>query len=581
MLPKLISNNLTLKDALFDAARFVILFCGAFGVFTALNITSPYPANDEYAYYSSVVESIKCNSIKLGYVQAACYVPIFLGVLVCKLVGTSYFNLRLISAAVSIATCAVFYLIMKNLHVSKSMALLLSIAVFFHPVSLNLSCHFMTDVITSFFVLICLGFIFLGLKKDKFWPTWFSQVALALAIFCRQHFFVISLVYPYLLARKRGRILISDMISLLPGCFAFLVANQMMAANAHATSVSFMSRLFSIIGLAFSKPIAFVRVESSFVSIGIIYLGIFCLAQIIIACVATRDRLRLKSPFGFLVLFAVAVILFGFYSLYEQQRNYPYLLNIIDLPRIGVINIIGTVPPVWRDPLILNAVSVFGLLAGLFGVRFVLCSIHRFPDRSTERFFMEAVIIVVSLLFGVTVLMTQVQALDRYYYCILLPMSILLGAACSKINLNRIKSFAVLLVVGLVTGYGFLSNLDYWRFINARSSLISSALSLGYSPCEIDAGPEYDFANAPSLLMKIEHSIDGNAEFPLSARGSCPETARQRWWAIKSENCIISTHPVVGFHSLKCVSYRSFLSNGRVALYLLGRDKVPEACGNG
>lgn len=565
-------NNLKKKECRLTDLLLLLLFSLiAVSVICVLNINSPYPANDEYAYYSSVVKTLGANSPQLTNVQAACYVPVLAGVLIAKVFGLSYFHLRLMSFCALYLACLVFYLILRGLKISPLLAILLAVTSFFHPVSLNLGCHFMTDAVTNYFILVFLGLILLGLKMKARLPFYLSQIFAVLTVFSRQHFFIICLVYPYLFARQRGKSRAADFIWLLPCSLSFWMAHGLMSVNCSATAVSFMGRLATIIKSAFCQPINFIQGEFEFFAIGVIYLGIFCACQIILSFPNCKSiKTKWSFPAGFCILSAVGIL--GFCSLMAQRKSYPFLLNIIDLPRVGVVNIIGVVPPVWRDSTMLWMISVIGLILGLIGIWLIIRNFRKFPKLTPEKIFIEGLAVLTVLLFLETVLMTQVQALDRYYYCVLMPVSIIFAVSYSRLKFSMFRLIAILLIMAISISYGLLANLDYWRFINARNVLIKSAFSKGYLASEIDAGPEFDFSVTPLLLSKIKHMPNGNAEFPLSVRGNYHETARQRWWAIVSERCIITTYPVEGFNVLDHISYRASLANSKINLFLLNRD---------
>ena len=423
-----------------------VLVVGLSAAMAVINPTCPYPVNDEFCYVQSVEQCMKLGQLTLGTSQAACYVPIALGWAWASLFGLNCLNLRILVACLSVCATLLLFFSLRLTHTSRSNALAIAALTAFLPICLNLSSLYMTDLFGHLFLTLQLFFMIKAVSVREAKWLWAAQLSLLLAIFSRQQLFIcfVPLLYvQWFLGSRKPLVYIAHVV--IP-VFAFFIAQRLLALNELSTANSFMA---SLLGDHLTKYLHLGFWSSTLykasVYIGLLLspLAIFRLAHIDVSPLSGRiEKVKVAALAAILIVIAA---LGAFYN-FKDGRAFPFYPNMINLPRIGVVNVLGPIEPIITNQWMPRAIELFGL-AAFFVLIIVSVVKQRANTKSVEgvqnlkciKLSAAAMLVLLSL---EAILMTQVQIIDRYFYVVICPGAILLGAGC--LNLEMQSPYGIL-----------------------------------------------------------------------------------------------------------------------------------------
>ena len=149
-------------------------------------------------------------------------------------------------------------------------------------------------------------------------------------------------------------------------------------------------------------------------------LAIFRLAHIDVSPLSGRiEKVKVAALAAILIVIAA---LGAFYN-FKDGRAFPFYPNMINLPRIGVVNVLGPIEPIITNQWMSRAIELFGL-AAFFVLIIVSVVKQRANTESVEgvqnlkciKLSAAAMLVLLSL---EAILMTQVQIIDRYFYVVI------------------------------------------------------------------------------------------------------------------------------------------------------------------
>lgn len=493
-----------------------------------INPSGEYTINDDWSYCKAIENYENTgNLIFSKYIAVPFILQFYIGVLISKLFGFSFFILRVPSIIALIISGIFLDKTLKEFSLSFKSRLFSILILFFNPLIFSLSSTFMPEMFTICFLTIAIWSI-IKLKQSKFELKYYIILILSsiLLTFTRQTGLLIPLSFGFVSILVEPKNIKSYFVAILPFLISFslLKTYELIMIYNNTLPLNFNLQLNNILKYFKGKPTNSLIVVSLFIVTSFTTLGCFLLPIII---PKTKFIFKLiinnKIYLSIVLLFNIAILLKVLFTVWYT----PFVGNMFWSKGIGPVIINGFNSDKW---IFIQGYSkyFYAFLSLLGGVSFSFLMVYVTDQILTDFKSLKNQLRLISLLitFGYIFLVSLNYANDRY---MLFLIPLLIPITLSKND--KIINPTSLFLLTLLSGYTILCTKDYFAFHNARGKAINHLINdLKIEPKNIDGGFEFN----------------GYYTSELSQYNSNHNT---RWWWVYNDDYIISVRSKIKGYS--------------------------------
>jgi len=572
------------------AAPFLILLVFYLTCVALVSPAGNFPLNDDWIYTQAVKTFMQTGQFVLyGCCCAACPVHVLIGAAVSAIFGFSYEALRVTSLIFGFAGTVCLYLTLRELKISKTVALISSLIYCANPIFLNIFFSYMTDGPSAAFIAMYMYAVIRGINRNSAGAFIAGGLSLMCAVAVRQTN-AVFIVANFLLAsimcvrRKQSWSLFIWLVAL--PLITFFAADRMLTVAKTDAGYDWYKRTSSggLLSTIMQKPWKSLCKFDALVGAAACYMGLF-LAPVFLAIprrlkASTMARIRML---GITVAVSISIVATALVQLIGRDKTMmPFSLNLLRVPSLGALPIMG----INFYPLHRNASFWFTSVAAVLAVVFLSVLVAAFfkgavmlvryvkgikatatiPIDSKLRTALDGKfrrVITCMFCLACTALSLSIVALqvwmgniDRYYLIALAPC-IVAAALLSRWLNTRPLLWAQIPLVLLLAAYSIAAQQDYMGWNRARWTALRSLEARGIKPGDIDGGAEYFFL----------HNLTWTNLRPEN-RGAPPRN-QWRWWPATGEKYIVSFSPIPDYDLFDTQKYWSALSFSKRNVYVL------------
>ncbi|MEZ5784758.1 MAG: glycosyltransferase family 39 protein [Rhizobiaceae bacterium] len=492
------------------AVAATIFFAAVLALFLSFDFSGDYAINDDWGYSTPVRWWVVDRQRALTHWQSMPLLSqLFLGVAWAEVFGFSQGALRQLNLVLALTTCAAVFACARALALPASICLLCALLPLASPIFVGLSYSFMTDVPTAALVALSLLFLIRSFSRHDGggWDYAVGVAFLLLAVLLRQTSLALALALVLAEPVARGFTLrgFARNLAVVVGVAAAYLAATALLREQVGLPTAYGAKTDALVGFfgdIFTLNLGALRQTLKALLVASANYGLFALAilPILLEVLWRRGGRRVLIAAGAATGLAVASLAVDAGILSGTGGN------MLTGEGLGPRTIPGDVQVNVLDIFFVTAVGHFVLvcsvLAGALGLRDLSNG-----DRDIERETGAAV-----LLLALTALVTfaphavaYAAVFDRYA---LLPSILMVLALLRIIDLDAISKTSIRLSGALVLA-GFALSLalaaDYFRWQDARYSLIGQLQSEGVAAEDIDGGFEYN--NLEAVLANPRDAV--------------------------------------------------------------------------
>lgn len=477
-------------------------------LFFSFDYSGDYAINDDWGYSTPIRWWNLERQFSLTHWQSMPLITqLALGAIWSEFFGFSQGALRQLTLSLALISSTAVFLCARYLDIKPTLCAICAILPFSSPIFVGLSYSFMTDIPAIAFVSLALLFFVRSLKEtDDVWHYVLGSVFLLLAVLLRQT--SVALVLALIVAEPvaKGfhiRRFLRSLIVLASAIVVYLVATRFLETSvgiprAYGAKtdalVSFVSDVLALNLGAFRKTIeALIFAFSQF--------GLFVLPLLPISL-----EVILKNRFSYLLvaIFGATLLLLASIGM-GAGVTFHGGGNILTTEGLGPRTIGGEAPV---NTLFSWAITALGHFAFLSAGMAVSLAMREHSESSGY----DRATVGCILFLGLTAIITfaphtiaYAPVFDRY---VLLP-SILLALcfmrAISDFGISRTS--IVVTAISILTGFcvSLALTADFFRWQDARYSLISRLVSEGFLETDIDGG--FEFNNLTAVLSDQSNAV--------------------------------------------------------------------------
>ncbi|MBY0358820.1 MAG: hypothetical protein K2W82_12520 [Candidatus Obscuribacterales bacterium] len=544
----------------------ITLICGYFvflAIFVGLN--GNFPLNDDWAYGLAVDTFLHEHRFLMPTVCAPGFTHILLGAAACSIFGYSFVTLRCLTLLVAVIGALAFYLLLKEIRMRPWEAAFLTFLYAANPLMLNIYFSYMSDVsaltATNIYLLCLLRAVN---RKSTPYAT-ASLFALLIAISIRQSaviFLPCNLALFSLRNKNRLNIWLIASSLILP-CLAYYGVDHWLLTRfkighdyelARAAHTAFIQSFFTAPLNAW---------QATLVGFGqaCCYVALF-IAPVLIAFATSFFISIKKQKKRFLLLFILAALLLlpSIHQLiYVEHKLMPFNNNLLRLPTIGALGIIGLEMEPWRHGYH-TILTVLAYILALIFVVICLACLFYLPTFIAARNLKQKNATWICWLAGYiglafSTLETAVRCSDRYYLIVLMPIIMAFALIIRRLKVRLLTAVPIACLVFMVL-YGTLAVQDYLNWNRARWLGLERLEQQGINHKEIDGGAEYN-------ILRSKRAI-----YNSTYRGPAPH-CDWRWWPIYGEKYIVSFSPIPNYEIIQRIPFWSSLTFSNKEILIL------------
>lgn len=538
-------------------------------VIVFVNPVGEFMVNDDWSF-TTIVEAFlsgkQIHSTGWGEGGPSVFSHIGWGLLFSALLGYSVTTLRISVLVLAIFASIAFLVLLRQMGLSRWLALWATLILIFNPLFLSQSFTFMTDI--TFVSIFLFSFLFLHMGvEQKHQPVFILGLFFALlSVLTRQIGLVLPLAlmmtYPFYAQHKpfsvKKVILLTVFITIVPWlCYEFFLA---MSGSTPVTSHPVVRKIFTYPQTK-GFPDYFLFLVSQ-AAILLLYTAFFASPLLVLQ----SNRLLQTKVVQKLVLFSVIT-----FFLFEVCLMSGFIDPPIGFYRNIIYNF-GIGPVLLKDSYLLGVQRTASLPKPIFYL-FVFWSLlttgallyfivnsckQRLVDLMNKEneviCFTSSLALVSGFIYSGIILLTGFH--DRY----LIPISALIIIwFTSQIKANKGGSpfSSRLLSVTLLLFLASTSILGVKDFMTTKRSLHKAHQflleDLKVNPCDIDGGFEFN-----GYYCSGENSVKYGGEYS--------------WWWVKSERYLVSLGPLPNYHIIKTFPFSRYIGHDG-AIHILEPDK--------
>ncbi len=527
---------------------------------TLLHLLSWQSANwsfgDDFAYGGPVQRMLQTAEMHYtDWSSMTLVLQVWMGAAVSMLFGFSYDHLRILSMLLQLSAVCALYLSALRLGIRAIYALFAAVLLLFHPLFVELSLCFDTDVPFLGLFLWSVFFFLRYLQSQRSVDFIFAQLFCVASFYIRDLAVILPPAFALAILVRRGittRTLISAFSSIALIALAYF-AWRWWLVHYHGLPANIdFSRQRMI--ETWTNPLALASAYARNIVYASSYLGLALLplsAAFALGVWRQSAMLsRVVAIFFFLITStAVLVSPAAFEHSVEQILN-PFV-PYADLPTVHTLASAAVpMPASWQ----LVCMLLIGCISTAIVVLAFLPSLSRqevpadITERSTHLFLLSASIVYVVLIFSQWIL-------NRYYVAVLPLLLLLIVHQLKRRHIHILPSQRWLVVaLSVVFVYlGLANGHDFMLHQNAAVRMYHYAEDeLKLKPTQVDGGFSYN-----SLRL-----YDHNYVAPK----------HKNWWWVHDDEYVISEAPLVGMQEIYRIQYHRWLPPGYTAAIILQRN---------
>lgn len=544
------------------------IFCIWVLMVILVNPIGDFPLNDDWGFGRPVKTLVEKGSLQFaGWQTMTLIAHVLWGTLFCLPFGFSFTVLRISTLLLGLVGAFAIYGLLREIKISKTIALIGTLVVVTNPIYFELSNTFMTDI--PFFTFSMLSFLFFirGIQRDRNTEFLIGSLIACVATLIRQFGIVIPLSFGITILFKNGINKKTVKTALMPAIIVLV------------TLILYLW-LQSVLGLPVSKVHQgrlISRLTGGFFHLtsdmtinllkGFIYLGLFLLPFSIIIIpniwktLCNREKLLfyLASSIFFVAITGV---------LFWENKLMPLLENIIFDVGLGPVILrdvtIHKLPHWPTAPKILWIFITIGgivgasLLVGFIvsiGLRLLLRDKRgKYKTKNWFVIFMSSALIPYFMFIAIL----GVMGINDRYLIFLIPLlMIIIASMVSEATIRtRFSWLSTTITVGLIVFYGIFAvgaTHDYLSWNRARwKALDYLTEEAQISPFDIDGGFEFNgwYKYTPEISQ-------------------LPRSDKLRWWFNKDVDYVITLGYINGYEEIRRYPFERWIPYGQGSIFIL------------
>ncbi len=468
-----------------------------------LNPTGEFPLNDDWQYSKAVNYFVKTGQIGLADQTAIPLVTQFvLGVIVTKIVGTSFFVHRLISVSMAVM---LIYLMnnMLSVYLQKNrQRIFVLLLLVFNPLFFSLSNTFMPDVIAVFFAVFSFYYIIKLLQEFRTKYYLFLILFTLLSTMTRQTGVLVPFTFMLLYFWNNKLTLKIGLIAMLPLLLntSFLVIYEIVMRKYELLPICYNMQFHAVLNYLQMKPENGTLLFFCYLFTAFTTLGLFVL-PIVLFNLKRYIRI-MNSSLRYQILFC-AYFIFLVYKLVYTVWFTPYVGNMFYPGGTGpvIMDGLNTEHIVFDEGIPRIIVRLISLIGGM-SYFLIMISVIESIKKSSQSIESLIGLFYLILSFSYLGLVCLNFANDRYLL-FLLPFLLMVMVKTVDWNSSMVIPCLTLLLIVLFT---FSSTYDYFRINEAKWNASNHVINdLKVPVNKIDAG--FEFNDYHKNATKKKHRV--------------------------------------------------------------------------
>lgn len=571
-----------------DLIAITVLWCIAVAI---VHPVGNFPLNDDWSYGRTVKHLLEQREFRpSGPMVIPLLSQAVWGALFCIPHGFSFNALRFSTLTLSLIGLAGFYVLIRQLHSSRWLAIICVLLLAFDPIYFALSNTFMADVPFTAMVTLAALFFVRYFQTESISMLAVATILAIVATLCRQLAIALPMAFTATLLIKHGFQKRNIAVAVLP---SILVIGCLVAFNIWLKATGRIPEDYDLktgqLRLVLSKPIAIPLYLVHRAWNAIVYLGCFLLPLLILV-MSNRQRTRTTILTKVVLVVFVAVTVARIIFMPELM---PVHNNVLDPHGIGPLTLRDTqllhlshvVPLSKFFWVVVTVLSLFGawvlisessaVVSGFFFVnpvingskteargkllgwcrnavlnwRSVLQRQPRAVDQTIATFFLVCAVVYLGPL-----------ALGGFFDRYLLPVIVFLAAffaamtKTSETPKRRWPCAVALLLTACFAWFAVASTRDYFSWNRARWTALADLRQANIPPSSIDGGFEFN-----GLETYVRNYV---------------RTAGKSDWWVDDNEYLLSFGEMAGYETVKEYDYARWLPPSRGKILVLKR-KAP------
>jgi Dolichyl-phosphate-mannose-protein mannosyltransferase len=536
----------------------------------AIAMTNPFgdfPLNDDWSFGITVSRLLDTGDFRpLGWASMPLITHILWGVLFCIPSGFSFVALRLSTLTMSLAGIGGTYLLVRELRLSRWLAILIALVLAFNPIYYALSNTFMTDAPFTALMVLATLFLARNLRSDSNYSLLLGSGFILAATLNRQLGIAVPLAFLISSILKNGftpRSILRGAIPAIVSIGGLIVFTQWMTATGRLPAL--YSAKSDALFQALMRPCVLVACAKNGFTFTL-YMGWFLLPVLIFISWSTWSVLSKKAR----ILRALLMLSF----LLLSTCGLWYLRGIMPLSS-NILNVEGVGPFTLRDSYILQTgslpslptalwvtVTAMGLLGGIMLLTALSTATAKLLPSCWGGKMNSRQTLSTFLLLSAAIYMGPLLVhgfFDRYLIAVVPLMAAGVAAVSVERRAQRHRArkriFPVIasILVGISLITAVCGTRDYLMWNRIRWTALTE-------------------------LMKSKHAkvdeIDGGFEFNglHSYTPSYQRRSDKSWWWVKGDQFVMTFGPIPGYSIMQEFHYQQWLPPRQASIMLLQKD---------
>lgn len=500
--------------AKFELLFFAVLLCLiALILLFSFDFYGDFAINDDWGYSTPIRWWVEDRRLALTHWQSMpLFTQLVFGGIWTEIFGFSQGALRQMTLVFALITCFALFVCARNLQLPISVCLLSALLPLASPIFVGLSYSFMTDVPAAAFVMLSLSFFIRSFNKSDGGSVDYSMgfVFLLLAVLLRQTSVAIALALVVAEPAARGFSLrqmarpLTVLVTVILAYVAFNVILQeyftLPRAYGSKTSglLTFVGDVFAANFGAFLQTIKALLIASS--QFGLIALPIM---PILSSILWRRGRGHILVTAGITAILTVASLVIGVGVLSTSGGN------MLTAEGIGPRNITGEIGVSNVAIYLITTIGHFGFACSvLVAASSIGTTIHEDGLATKNVRGGTLLLFLTAILIFAPHTVAYSAVFDRYALLPSILLVLVVLRVVYPISFSKESVWSSGVIIGAGFAFSLLLTADFFRWQEARYTLIDRLLSDGFMEGDIDGGFEYN--NLIVVLERPEEAVSMN-----------------------------------------------------------------------
>lgn len=557
-----------------------------------VNPTGNFPLNDDWSYGLAVKQLVESGEFRpTGWTSMPLITQALWGYLFCLPFGFSFETLRLSTLTLSLLGIFGSYYLIRELHPSRLLALVVSLIVAFNPIYYALSTTFMTDVPFTAIAIVAAIFFVRHLKQSSRVDWIIGTLFCIAATLTRQLALAIPIAFAVAFILKNRFSIRHTILAIAPAllCISALLLFQYWLTSTGRLPALYNAQSKDLLNALESPGIVFKVIGNTFLAM--LYMGWFLLPMLILnmkeVFEAVRNNTGLRLALIIATLIFLTLAIFAWFSGFHIPS--PHQGNTIHTAGIGTLtlrdtyflkpefqlhqdqSLFGTLslhdtyflqlPHVTALPLSFWVLMTIAALIGTTILTLVLLlTVKKLFSTSSDKNNSDQAITCFVLL-SVAIYMIPLVIggfLDRY----LVPVIPLVAAGVASLSARlpalpdtqSLSRYATpTFIIALFVALTICGTHDYFAWNKARwtalNELTQSKLA---SPGDVDGGFEFNGLNLYDPEFRT--------------------TRDKSWWWVHNDTYLLTFGAVQGYSIVKEYPYKKWMPPSHASVYILQKN---------